>query len=340
MKFLDEAKIFLQSGKGGNGCVSFRREKYVEFGGPDGGDGGKGGDILFKGSLNKNTLIDFRFRQHYKAQKGKDGAGKKKKGATGNNICIEVPVGTSIYNEDYTIKLLEILDDNNPHLFLKGGNGGFGNYRFKSSKNITPKKANVGYPGEETWVRLRLNLIADIGIIGLPNAGKSSFLKYVTNANPKIASYPFTTLFPNLGVVSNRDYKEIILADIPGIIENAYKGSGLGLKFLGHIEKCSKILHFIDISKKDIIDKYKIIRKELSKYGKGLDEKKEIIVLTKKDLVSEETSRKKLAELKNITKKNNYSISIKDKSSIVKLLNNLFLKERNIMNKEVNKWTP
>ena len=340
MKFLDEAKIFLQSGKGGNGCVSFRREKYIEFGGPDGGDGGKGGNIFFKGVLNKNTLIDFRFRQHFKAQKGRDGAGKKKKGANGKNIFIEVPVGTSIYNDDYSVKLLEIKEENSELLFLAGGNGGFGNYKFKSSKNITPKKANAGYPGEEMWVRLRLNLIADIGIIGLPNAGKSSFLKFVTNASPKIADYPFTTLFPNLGVIYNKDHQEIILADIPGIIKNAYKGLGLGLKFLGHVEKCSQILHFIDISKRDIIKQYEIIRKELSKYGKGLDKKKEIIVLTKKDLVNEKVYSEKKKQLEHYTEKNNYAISIKDKISIDKLVNKLIFKNESMSKNKENKWSP
>ena len=340
MKFLDEAKIFLQSGKGGNGCVSFRREKYVEFGGPDGGDGGKGGDILFKGVQNKNTLIDFRFKQHFKAKKGKDGAGKKKKGANGNNVCIEVPLGTSVYNDDFTVKLLEISDNSSEILLLKGGNGGFGNHKFKSSKNVAPKKANIGYPGEEMWVRLRLNLIADIGIIGLPNAGKSSFLKFVTNANPKIADYPFTTLFPNLGVVNNKDQQEIILADIPGIIKNAYKGSGLGLKFLGHIEKCSKILHLIDISKRNIIKDYEVIRKELIKYGKGLDKKNELVVLTKKDLISDKACLEKIKKLKNYTKKNCYVISVKDKISIVKLINSLTVKTRLPGKVNEKKWTP
>ncbi len=340
MKFLDEAKIFLKSGKGGNGCVSFRREKYIEFGGPDGGDGGNGGNIVFKGSLNKNTLIDFRFQQHFKAQKGKDGAGKKKKGANGNTIFIEVPIGTSVYNNDYTVKLMEVLDENTELMFLKGGKGGFGNHKFKSSKNVTPKKANLGYPGEEMWVRLRLNLIADVGIVGLPNVGKSSFLKFVTNANPKIADYPFTTLFPNLGVINFKDYQEIILADIPGIIKNAYKGSGLGLKFLGHIEKCNQLLHFVDINKKNITKDYEVIRSELNKYGKGLNKKKEILVLTKKDLTNHETYLKKIKELKSYTGKTIYAISIKDKKSINKLINDLILQKKDSKTEKERKWTP
>ncbi|PPR25847.1 MAG: GTPase Obg/CgtA [Alphaproteobacteria bacterium MarineAlpha9_Bin4] len=340
MKFLDEAKIFLQSGKGGNGCVSFRREKYVEFGGPDGGDGGNGGNIVFKGSNNRNTLIDFRFQQHFKAQKGKDGAGKKRKGANGNTIYIEVPIGTSVYSDDYTVKLLEIFDENTEVVFLKGGKGGFGNHKFKSSKNVAPKKANLGYPGEEMWVRLRLNLIADIGIVGLPNVGKSSFLKFVTNANPKVGNYPFTTLFPNLGVINNKDYQEIILADIPGIIENAFNGSGLGLKFLGHIEKCSQILHFVDINKKNIIKDYQVIRNELNKYGKGLDKKKEILVLTKKDLVNDTVFKKKINNLKSYTGKNIYAISIKDKKSVDSLINKLVKKNKDILTEKEIKWTP
>ena len=340
MKFLDEAKIFLRSGKGGNGCVSFRREKFVEFGGPDGGDGGNGGDIIFKGVSNKNTLIDFRFKQHFKAQNGKDGAGKKKKGANGDTILIEVPFGTSVYNDDYSVKLLEIFEENSQVLLLKGGKGGFGNHKFKSSRNITPKKANVGYPGEEMWVRLRLNLIADVGIIGLPNAGKSSFLKSATNANPKVAEYPFTTLFPNLGVVNYKNYQEIVIADIPGIIKDASKGTGLGLKFLGHIEKCYFLLHFLDISKKNIFKNYDIIRNELKKYGKGLDKKEEIIVLTKRDLSTKKIINDKINTLKNYTKKNIYIISIKDKKSIAYLLDALLVARTESNTTKENKWKP
>ena len=340
MKFLDEAKIYICSGKGGNGCVSFRREKYIEFGGPDGGDGGNGGDIIFKGSRNRNTLIDFRFNQHFKAPKGNDGAGKKKKGAKGKSLCIEVPIGTSIYNQDYKVRLLEILDEDTHVLLLKGGKGGFGNHKFKSSKNIAPKKANLGYPGEEMWVWLRLNLIADIGIIGLPNVGKSSFLKFVTNASPKIGDYPFTTLFPNLGVISYKNFQELILADIPGIIKNAYKGSGLGLKFLGHIEKCNQLLHFIDINRKNILKDYDIIRGELDKYGKGLEKKKEIIVITKKDLETEAILLQRIKKLKSYTGKKIYGISIKDRKSIEKLLNHLLYAKNSTTDIIEEKWKP
>ncbi len=340
MKFLDEAKIFIQSGSGGNGCVSFRREKYVEFGGPDGGDGGNGGNVIFKGSINKNTLIDFRFQQHFKAQKGKDGAGKKKKGANGNTCYVEVPIGTAVYNDDFTVKLLEIVDQKDEVVFLKGGKGGFGNYKFKSSKNVAPKKANLGYPGEEMWVRLRLSLIADIGIIGLPNVGKSSFLKFVTNASPKVANYPFTTLFPNLGVIDYKGHQQIILADIPGIIKNAYKGAGLGLKFLGHIEKCNQLLHFLDINKKNIINDYNIIRDELNKYGKDLENKKEILVLTKSDLITEKASNKILEKLQNYTEKLVYIISIKDQRSIEKLVKYIAEKKDSNNKEKKEKWTP
>ena len=255
MKFLDQAKIFVKAGNGGSGSASFRREKFIEYGGPDGGDGGNGGDIVFKCVTNRNTLIDFRFKQHFRAKSGKDGSGKRKKGAQGDSILIEVPQGTSIYNDDKSVKLLELKKANEELVFLKGGNGGFGNYKFKSSKNISPRTSNPGYPGKDMWVRLRMNLIADVGIIGLPNVGKSSFLKSTTRANPKIANYPFTTLAPNLGVVSFDNYDELVIADIPGIIKNANKGIGLGLKFLGHVEKCNLLLHFLDINDKHILKK-------------------------------------------------------------------------------------
>ena len=340
MKFLDEAKIFLQSGAGGNGCVSFRREKYIEYGGPDGGDGGNGGDIVFRAVSNKNTLIDFRYKQHFKATKGKDGSGKRKKGPSGNTLFVDVPCGTSVYSDDKTIKLLELNKEFEEALFLKGGKGGFGNYKFKSSRNVTPKKSNPGEPGNSTWVRLRLNLIADIGIIGLPNVGKSSFLKSVTNANPKIGDYPFTTLHPNLGVVNYDNHSEIIIADIPGIIKNASSGIGLGIKFLGHIEKCKILLHFLDCSQKNLIRNYEIIREELSKYGSGLKEKKEIIVLTKSDLVPEKKINQYEKKLANFCDNNVISISINDLNSLI-TLKKLLLSEKIKNNKVIlKKWHP
>ena len=340
MKFLDEAKIFLQSGAGGNGCVSFRREKYIEYGGPDGGDGGNGGDIVFRAVSNKNTLIDFRYKQHFKATKGKDGSGKRKKGPSGNTLFVDVPCGTSVYSDDKTIKLLELNKEFEEALFLKGGKGGFGNYKFKSSRNVTPKKSNPGEPGNSTWVRLRLNLIADIGIIGLPNVGKSSFLKSVTNANPKIGDYPFTTLHPNLGVVNYDNHSEIIIADIPGIIKNASSGIGLGIKFLGHIEKCKILLHFLDCSQKNLIRNYEIIREELSKYGSGLKDKKEIIVLTKSDLVTEQKINQYEKKLVNFCDNNVISISINDLNSLI-TLKKLLLSEKIKNNKVIlKKWHP
>ena len=340
MKFLDEAKIFLQSGSGGNGCISFRREKFIEYGGPDGGDGGNGGDVVFRAVNNKNTLIDFRYRQHFKASRGKDGAGKKKKGASGKILFIEVPCGTSIYTDDKSTKLLELTKEFEEITFLKGGKGGFGNYRFKSSRNVTPRKANPGEPGTESWIRLRLNLIADVGIIGLPNVGKSSFLKSITNANPKIANYPFTTLHPNLGVINYDNFSELVIADIPGIIKNASEGVGLGIKFLGHVEKCQFLLHFIDSSKCDIINNYKVIREELEKYGAGLEKKKEIIVLTKSDLINKNQATEKIKEIEKILNKKVLSISINDMHSIM-FLKHLLLDQKNKNTKLVSKkWSP
>ena len=340
MKFLDEAKIYLQSGKGGNGCASFRREKFIEYGGPDGGDGGNGGDIVFKCVTNRNTLIDFRFKQHFKAKSGKDGSGKRKKGAQGDSVLIEVPQGTSIYNDDKSVKLLELKKANEELVFLKGGNGGFGNYKFKSSKNISPRTSNPGYPGKEMWVRLRMNLIADVGIIGLPNVGKSSFLKSTTRANPKIANYPFTTLAPNLGVVSFDNYDELVIADIPGIIKNANKGIGLGLKFLGHVEKCNLLLHFLDINDKHILKNYKNIRKELRQYGKSIEEKEEIIVLTKSDLCDEDFTKKQLAKINSISKNKTCVVSIKYATSIKNLITILFKEKKIIEKPKKNKWSP
>ncbi len=340
MKFLDEAKIYLQSGNGGNGCVSFRREKFVEYGGPDGGDGGNGGDIVFRCVANKNTLIDFRYKQHYKAKRGEDGKGKKRKGSNGSTLFIEVPIGTSVYSDDKSTKLLELDKENTESLFLKGGKGGFGNFKFKSSRNISPKNSNPGFPGQEIWVRLRLNLIADIGIIGLPNVGKSSLLKTITNANPKVGNYPFTTLYPNLGVINFDNFSELVLADIPGIIKNASQGNGLGIKFLGHIEKCNVLLHFIESSSKNVENDYRTIRNELTNYGKNVEKKKEIVILTKGDLCDENFKSKQIKKIKEITNNNALCISIKNKQSILELKNLLYSFKNKIVVENSKKWTP
>ena len=296
MKFLDEAKIFLKSGDGGNGCVSFRREKYVEFGGPNGGDGGRGGDIVFEAVDSLNTLIDFRYRQHFKAKRGEGGKGNNMTGAAAPPIVIKVPAGTQILSEDKETVLADLTEAGQRLVFLKGGDGGFGNTRFKSSTNQAPRRADPGWPGEEMWVWLRLKLIADAGLLGLPNAGKSTFLAAVSRARPKIGDYPFTTLHPNLGVVSYGE-NEFIVADIPGLIEGAHEGSGLGDRFLGHIERCGVLLHLIDGTEEDVAGAYRIVRHELEAYGGGLAEKTEIVGLNKVDALDEETRKEKQAAL-------------------------------------------
>ena len=261
MKFLDEAKIYLQSGKGGPGCVSFRREKYIEFGGPDGGNGGKGGDIYFEAVKTLNTLIDFRYQQHFKAESGKHGQGRNKTGAGGEDLIIKVPVGTEILDDEKDTVLADLVEPEQRILFLKGGDGGFGNAHYKSATNQAPRKSTPGWPEQEAAVWLRLKLIADVGLVGLPNAGKSTFLAACSNAKPKIADYPFTTLHPNLGVVK-AGQKDFVMADIPGLIEGAHEGQGLGDRFLGHIERTSVLLHIIDITEDDIAEAYRTIRNE------------------------------------------------------------------------------
>ena len=307
MKFLDQAKIYIASGKGGKGCVSFRREKYIEFGGPNGGDGGKGGDIIFITDQNLNTLIDFRYDQHFKAKKGEDGKGKNQTGANGNNKIIKVPPGTEIYNEDKTVLLAELLEKNYQITLLKGGKGGLGNSHFKTSTNQAPKKFTEGEPFEEQWVWLSLKLFADIGIIGKPNAGKSTLLSKISNAQPKIADYPFTTLYPILGAIKNFD-KEIIIADIPGLIEGAHDGKGLGDKFLAHIERCKILLHIIDISDPNFKKNYLTVRKELNKYSNKLIKKEEIVALSKTDILSNNFNKAN-TEIKKIIGKEPFKIS-------------------------------
>jgi len=309
MKFLDQAKIYVKAGNGGSGSSSFRREKFVEFGGPDGGDGGNGGAVIFVAEENLNTLIDFRFQQHFKAGKGQDGMGKQKTGKTGNDLILKVPIGTQIYEEDNNTLIEDLKQIGQKIVIAEGGKKGLGNLRFKSSTNRAPRKKTKGAEGESLWVWLQLKVIADIGIIGMPNAGKSSLLSKLTKAKPKIANYPFTTLNPNLGVANYRD-KEITIADIPGLIEGAHEGVGLGDKFLRHIERCKSLVHLIDITEKNILENYLKIRKELSKYSDNLTKKKEIIVFNKVDIINNEETKSKIDIFKKKIKKNIYKISI------------------------------
>jgi GTP-binding protein len=302
MKFLDDAKVYVQSGAGGNGCVSFRREKFIEFGGPDGGDGGKGGDVVVEAVDGLNTLIDYRYQQHFKAQRGGNGMGKDRKGANGKDAVLKVPVGTQVYEEDGETLLADLARVGQRVTLLKGGNGGFGNAYFKSSTNRAPRHANPGQTGEERTIRLRLKLIADAGVIGLPNAGKSTFLAAVSAAKPKIADYPFTTLHPQLGVV-RVDEREFVLADLPGLIEGAHEGTGLGDRFLGHTERCRVLLHLVDGTGEDADHDYKTVRAELEAYGQGLDQKPEIIALSKADALTPEQIKKQSAKLKKAVKK-------------------------------------
>lgn len=299
MKFLDQAKIYIRSGDGGNGAVAFWREKFIEFGGPVGGDGGKGGDIIFQAVNNLNTLIDFRYTQHFKAAKGGNGAGANKTGAKAPNRVIKVPVGTQIFDETRKNLLADMTREGQEIVICRGGDGGFGNAHYKSSTNQAPRRADKGWPGEERWVWLRLKLFADVGLVGYPNAGKSSLLATLSAAKPKIADYPFTTLYPGLGVVElGRDHR-IILADIPGLIENAHEGAGLGDRFLGHVERCSSLLHLIDATQEDLVERYNKTHHELAAYGHGLTDKTEIVVLTKIDCLTPEELNEKLTTLQS-----------------------------------------
>jgi GTP-binding protein len=302
MKFLDEAKVYIRSGSGGNGCVSFRREKFIEFGGPNGGDGGKGGDVIAVAVDGLNTLIDYRYQQHVTAKNGQGGMGKDRHGAGGADVMLKVPVGTQIYDEDGETLLADFTKAGERATLAHGGNGGFGNARFKSSTNRSPRNANPGQPGTELTLRLRLKLIADAGIVGLPNAGKSTFLAAVSAAKPKIADYPFTTLHPQLGVV-DVDGREFVLADIPGLIEGAHEGVGLGDRFLGHVERCRVLLHLIDGTSENAGEAYKTVRAELSAYGQELADKPEIIALNKADALSADEIKQQMARLKRVAKK-------------------------------------
>ncbi len=318
MKFLDQAKIYIKAGNGGSGSASFRREKFIEYGGPDGGDGGNGGSIVIKSDRNLNTLIDFRFAQHFKAQHGKQGSKRNKTGANGEDLILKVPLGTQIYEEDNNTLIYDFTKNNEKYLVASGGKGGLGNVRFKSSTNRAPRKKTNGKIGEEFWIWLQLKVIADIGIIGKPNAGKSSLLAALTRAKPKIANYPFTTINPNLGV-AYYDSKEITLADIPGLVEGAHKGVGLGDKFLRHIERCKVLLHLIDLTENNLEDTYKKIKKELSSYDKKLSAKKEIIFFNKSDLLKNEEIKKKLIQFKKKFKNKYEVISIFSHNDIKKV---------------------
>jgi GTPase len=302
MKFLDEAKVYIASGAGGNGCVSFRREKFIEFGGPNGGDGGKGGDVVVEAVTGLNTLIDYRYQQHFKAQRGGNGMGKDRAGANGKDVVLKVPIGTQVYEEDGETLLADLTEVRQRVTIAEGGNGGFGNAHFKSSTNRAPRHANPGQPGEELTIRLRLKLIADAGLIGLPNAGKSTFLAAVSAAKPKIADYPFTTLHPQLGVVEV-DGREFVLADLPGLIEGAHEGTGLGDRFLGHTERCRVLLHLIDGTSDDAGEGYKIVRGELEAYGQGLTDKPEIVALSKSDALTKDALKTQAGKLKKACKK-------------------------------------
>ena len=327
MKFLDQAKIYVKAGNGGSGSASFRREKFIEFGGPDGGDGGDGGSIILVAKENLNTLIDFRYQQHFKAEKGQNGMGKKKTGRNGKDLVLNVPIGTQIFEEDNNTLIEDLKKIDEKVIIAKGGGRGLGNVRFKSSTNRTPRKKTDGSKGESFWIWLQLKVIADIGIIGMPNAGKSSLLSVLTKAKPKIANYPFTTINPNLGVTSYSD-KEITIADIPGLIEGAHEGIGLGDKFLRHIERCKSLIHLIDITENNILENYLKIRKELSKYSNDLLKKKEIIVFNKIDIINTNKINEKINFFKKKIKKNIYKISVAQNNGLSTLkkilINNVY----------------
>ena len=308
MKFLDLAKIYIKAGDGGDGCIGFRREKFIEFGGPDGGDGGHGGDVVIACVENLNTLIDYRYQQHFKAERGINGAGRNRAGANGRDIIVKVPPGTVVLAEDQETVLAEMTEPGQRYVAAHGGNGGFGNAHFKSATNQAPRHANPGLPGEELTIWLRLKLIADAGLIGLPNAGKSTFLATVSAAKPKIADYPFTTLHPNLGVVRAGD-KDFVLADIPGLIEGAHEGAGLGTRFLGHVERTQVLLHLVDGTQEDVAGAYRTVRRELKAYDGDLAKKKEIVALSKCESLDPDTLAQRLAELQKAARKKPFALS-------------------------------
>lgn len=323
MKFLDEAKVFIRSGNGGNGCVSFRREKFIEFGGPNGGDGGNGGDVVAEAVEGLNTLIDYRYQQHFFAKGGRGGMGKDRHGGNGADAALKVPVGTQIYDDDGQTLIADLTAVGQRVVLLRGGNGGFGNAHFKTSTNRAPRHANPGQPGTELTIRLRLKLIADAGIVGLPNAGKSTFLAAVSAAKPKIADYPFTTLHPQLGVV-DVDGREFVLADIPGLIEGAHEGSGLGDRFLGHIERCRVLLHLVDGTSENAAEAYQTVRAELVAYGQGLIDKPQIVILTKADALNSEAIEQQITRLKRATRKTPLVVSAVSGQGVADVLRALF----------------
>ena len=317
MKFLDQVKIYVKAGNGGDGSPSFRREKFIEYGGPDGGDGGAGGSVVLKSVQNLNTLIDYRYQQHHKAQRGDNGSGKKRTGKNGDDLTLKVPLGTQVFEEDNKTLIYDFVKIGDEFVVAKGGKGGLGNTRFKSSINRAPKKFTKGTLGEEFVIWLQLKTIADIGIIG-PNAGKSSLLAAITNANPKIANYQFTTLNPNLGV-ANYDDKEVTIADIPGLVEGAHKGTGLGIQFLKHIERCKSLLHMIDITNKDLKKSYQQIKNELKSYSSKIVKKRELIVLSKTDLIENDDVKKIIKDFSKYTKSEIITLTTLEKKSISRI---------------------
>ena len=349
MKFLDQAKVHIKSGNGGAGCCSFRREAFVEFGGPDGGDGGRGGHVIAECVDGLNTLIDFRYQQHFKARTGTPGAGRQKTGAAGNDIILKLPDGTQILEEDRKTLIADLTTTGQRIVLASGGDGGYGNLRYKTSTNRSPRKALPGWPGEEKSIWLRLKLIADVGLIGLPNAGKSTLLSSITRAKPKIADYPFTTLHPNLGVVGFDD-GEFVMADIPGLIEGAHLGSGLGDRFLGHIERCSVLLHLIDGTQPDLLTAYNTVRKELVAYGAGLEDKIEIVGITKADAVNPEDSLKLIKNLSDNVRSPVHLLSSVTRLGLNEILSVLLKKinetrvsqtfDRASLLKESEEWNP
>ena len=322
MKFLDQVKIYVKAGNGGDGSPSFRREKFIEFGGPDGGDGGKGGSVILRAERNLNTLVDYRFQQHHKAKRGENGSGQNRTGKNGEDLVLKVPLGTQVFEEDNKTLIFDFMNIEEKFIVASGGKGGLGNTRFKSSTNRAPRKFTKGFIGEEFVIWLQLKTIADIGIIGLPNAGKSSLLAALTNANPKIANYKFTTLNPNLGV-TKYDNKEITIADIPGLVEGAHKGTGLGIKFLKHIERCKSLLHLIDITNDDLKKSYKQIKNELKRYSTKLSKKKELVILNKVDLMDNKNLKKIIKEFSKNTNSEVLTLTTFEKKSISKIKSKL-----------------